>query len=147
MLAPCGTTLSSWVEASSCWRWSRWITWGSGGGIVGRIEGVYVGSPHDLIKLSAEGHLSVGTAALVLALVLAASAILLWRGYLQPVRLLRTLVSPSGLWLLGGAIFLGFAAAEDANVFFALGLPRVEELLELCGATLWLCFALDVAGG
>jgi hypothetical protein len=116
------------------------------GGVVGRIEGVYVGTPHDLINLAVAGHLTPGIAAFVLAIFVSALGLLLWKGFLQPSRLARTVASPSSLWLLAGMGLLGLSAAEDAHLFFSLGLPRVEELLELTGAILWLCFAMDVSG-
>lgn len=119
---------------------------GIAGGTIGRVNGVYVGAPHDLINLTLEGLLTPGIAAVLVAAFATATAALWWTGYLQPVRLARTVLSPSGLWFAGGATLLVVAQAEDAGVFFVFGLPRIEELLELTGAILLLAFALDVAG-
>lgn len=62
------------------------------GGLIGRIDGIYAGSPHDLIRLATEGLLPtevlLGAAGLLTAV-----GFLLWRaGFLQPRRL-RTLLS------------------------------------------------------
>jgi hypothetical protein len=115
------------------------------GGIVGRINGVYVGTPHDLIHLALAGSLTVAIAVLVVAMIGIVAGVLLWTGHLQPWRVLRTVFSPSGLWLLAGGAFLGLAVLEDASVWHPLGLPRLEEALELGGALLWGCFGLDLA--
>jgi hypothetical protein len=115
------------------------------GGIVGRIDGVYVGTPHDLIHLALAGSLTVAIAVVVLVIIGILAGALLWTGYLQPWRVLRTVFSPRGLWLLAGAAFLGWAVLEDASAWHPLGLPRLEEALELAGALLWCCFGLDLA--
>jgi hypothetical protein len=115
------------------------------GGMVGRIDGVYVGTPHDLINLAVEGSLTLPIALLVAGIAGSVAAGLLWTGHLQPLRALRTVFSPIGLWLWAGLALFGVAALEDAGVWFVFGQPRIEELLELAGALLWLCFGLELA--
>lgn len=114
------------------------------GGVIGRVDGVYVGSPHDLVNLAAAGLLSPAVA-LVLVGVVAALAGAAWKaGFLQPMRLARTLFSGTGLWLLGGGILLFTGLAEDAYLL-DLGPVQLEELLELTGVVLLLVFTLEVA--
>jgi hypothetical protein len=115
------------------------------GGLVGRVNGVYVGSPHDLIALAVEGLLPVWAVALAGVVAAVAVASLLRSGHLQPARFARTIFSWSGLWLLAGAAFLGVAQFEDLGIVYWVGQPRIEELLELVGATFLLGFAADLA--
>lgn len=115
------------------------------GGFVGRINGVYVGTPHDLINLVVEGGLTLPIVLMVVAIAGIVAAASLWHGYLQPLRLLRAVFSRAGLWWWTGALFLGVAALEDANVWLVFGLPRIEELLESVAALFWFCFALEAA--
>jgi hypothetical protein len=115
------------------------------GGIIGRIEGVYVGSPHDLINLWSQGLLSVGAAVALGGVALAIAGTLWWRGYLQPLRLLRMLRSPATLWLLAAAVFIGLGAMDDVGLRL-LGEPSVEELFEVAGSIFVLAFGLEVAG-
>lgn len=115
------------------------------GGFIGRIEGVYVGSPHDLIRLWERGLLPPIVAALAALLVLAAAASLWRTGYLQPraiLRLLRTLAAP---WLLLGGSLIVLGQLDDAGLMYLLEPPRVEELLELAGAVSLLAFAIEAA--
>ncbi len=113
------------------------------GGLIGRVDGVYVGSVHDLINLAVKGGLApVGVAAIAGASVL--GLVLAWRGrYLQ----LRKLLSPSAsAWLLGGAVVMGAGQLMDLGRWgFGGGLAIFEELMEVTAATLWLTFALEVA--
>lgn len=116
------------------------------GGFIGRIDGVYVGSPHDLLRLWSQGLLGPLVAIALFATLLAAVGILWWRGYLQPVRLLRLLTSRVALWLLLGAVLIGLGAADDAGIWhLPIGQPTLEELLELTGALCVLAFGLEVA--
>jgi hypothetical protein len=115
------------------------------GALIRRVNGVYVGSPHDLIGLAVEGLLPFWAVALAAVVVAGALASLLRSGHLQPARFARTLFSWSGLWVLVGVAFLGIAQFEDLGVVYWLGQPRLEELLELVGATFLLGFAADLA--
>lgn len=115
------------------------------GGIIGRVNGVYVGSPHDLIGLAVDGLLPLWAVGAAVVAVTVAVASLLRSGHLQPVRFARTIFSRSGLWLLAGAAFLGVAQLEDLGIVYWLGQPRIEELLELVGAIFLLAFAADLA--
>lgn len=110
------------------------------GGMIGRIEGVYVGSLHDLILLAAKGLLSplawilIGLAGLGLA-----AALWRWR-YLQPRALAGMVASVSFLWLVTGLGFLFVGAAGEAELLaWAQAQPTPEEAIELCGA---ICFGL-----
>lgn len=115
------------------------------GGFIGRIDGIYVGSPHDLLRLWSHGSLGPLVAIAVVASALAAVGILWWRGYLQPVRMLRLLTSPAALWLLLGAALIAAGAADDADLWrLPIGPSGLEELLELTGALCILTFGLEV---
>jgi hypothetical protein len=115
------------------------------GGFIGRIDGIYVGSPHDLLRLWSHGLLGPLVAVAVLATLLTAAGILWWRGYLQPARLVRELTSPAALWLLLGAALIGVGAADDAGIWhLPVGEPALEELLEFAGALCVLTFGLEV---
>lgn len=116
------------------------------GAFIGRVEGVYVGSLHDLINLAASGHLHPA----VLGAVAAAAAggvIALWRGdWLQPRRVARTLVSEDGAWLalgLGGLLFAGLGEAGLLGRLFAD--PSAEEAIEMAGSLCLAAFALQTA--
>lgn len=114
------------------------------GGLIGRIEGVYTGSLHDLVQLGSEGLLSPLVVVFLGALAVALGVALLRRGYLQPARLGGLVLSRSGLWLLGGAVFVAAALAGEAH-YIGLGDPSAEELLELAGTLCLAGFGLDVA--
>lgn len=115
------------------------------GGIIGRVEGVYVGSPHDLIGLAAKGLLPLWAVGLLAGGAVMATALLLRAGLLQPARFARALLVRRGLWLLAYGLLIAMAQVEDLSLFYLLGEPRIEELLELTGAVLLLAFAADLA--
>jgi hypothetical protein len=116
------------------------------GGFIGRIDGIYVGSPHDLLRLWSHGSLAPLVAVAVFGAALAAAGILWWRGYLQPVRMLRLLTSPVALWLLLGAALIAVGAVDDADLWrMPIGPSGLEELLELAGALCILTFGLEVS--
>lgn len=116
------------------------------GGIIGRIDGVYVGSLHDLLHLWSEGGLStawgsgLGAAAIV-------GCVIAWRRrYLQPVRLARLLASRTGLWFLAGVALMIPAQGMDlGQIGFGGSRAMLEELFELTTATFWLALALEIA--
>lgn len=115
------------------------------GGLIGRIEGVYAGSLHDLIRLLAEGVLSpVGFAVVVAVLLLA--GILLWRtGWLDPRFLARLARGPEFAWFVIGFALLWIAASEEAHLFgWVARPPTPEEALELVGALCLGVYALEL---
>ena len=114
------------------------------GGIIGRVDGVYVGALHDLINLTADGHMS-RVDMLVLAAVAVTVLIVLQR-FDQLSRSLRTLWSLDSLWLVLGFALLFAAAFEDtlrAASFFGTHLP--EEAMEMAGGMCIGVFALQIA--
>lgn len=117
------------------------------GGIFGRIDGVYAGAVHDLVRLWAEGLVPLPITVVIVAL-LVAGAVLLWRSeYLQPARLARSLSLRRLLWLLSGAGLVVLALATEAHVFgLATAHPWPEEVLELGGGVLLATLALDLVG-
>lgn len=113
------------------------------GGRIGRIQGVYVGSLHDLIALATKGGLHPGAAAAIGAFGLAA-AVGLWRtGYLQPRRLTAMLRGAGAEWLTAGILFLAVAALHEVHLVFrnATGL---EEPLDFLGAICLAVYALQL---
>lgn len=115
------------------------------GGLIGRIQGVYAGSLHDLIRLVAEGVLSpIGLAAVVAVLVL--GAILLWKtGWIDPSLLGRLARSGEFGWCVAGFVFLWIAASEEAHLFgWVARPPTPEEALELVGALCLGLYALEL---
>ena len=114
------------------------------GGIIGRVDGVYVGALHDLINLTADGHMS-RLDMLVLAAV-AVTVLLVLHRFGQVSRSLKTLWSLDSLWLVLGFGLLFAAAFEDtlrATSFFGTHLP--EEAMEMAGGMCLGVFALQVA--
>lgn len=114
------------------------------GGLIGRVEGVYVGSPHDLIALAVNGLLAPWMMSIAAALLATAAVLLVRSGHLQPTRVARTVLAWRGLWLLGYVLFVSLAQVEDTGVFYVLGQPRMEELLELVGSLFLFGFAADL---
>lgn len=116
------------------------------GGMIGRIEGVYVGSLHDLILLAVDGLLSAGAWAAIAAVSAAVLVGLWWLGYLQPRALLRLVLSTEFLWIGVGVGFLLVAAAVEAQLLeWASREPTFEEAIEMAGGICFLFFALQVA--
>ncbi len=116
------------------------------GGLVGRIDGIYVGSLHDLVMLAAEGALSAGTWALIgVAFVLVIVALTL-SGYLQPRALAAMVAARDFLWIALGLGFLLAAAAVEAEIFaWTAGALTLEEVLELAGAIPFFFYALSLS--
>jgi hypothetical protein len=115
------------------------------GGAIGRIDGIYVGSLHDLLLLAKAELLpeALAAAGAVAALV---GIGYLWRtGYLQPTRLVRVAVSVQGLWLTCAVAFQALAAAEEVGLLgVSFGAPSPEELIEMLGALCMAGFTLEV---
>lgn len=113
--------------------------------LIGRVEGTYVGTPHDLARLWAEGITPPAIAAIVLLPALVASVVLWRRGHLRPARLRPLVRPPIVLRLASGAALVGMAMAEEAGLFgLTLGTPSPEELLECAGALLLAAAALEL---
>lgn len=116
------------------------------GGLIGRIDGVYVGSLHDLILLAVDGLLSAGT---WMAIAVVAAAVLLglwWLGYLQPRATLLLIFSTEFLWIGVGLGLLLVAAAVEAQVLgWGSREPTFEEAIEMAGGICFFFFALQVA--
>lgn len=116
------------------------------GGMIGRIEGEYAGSLHDIIRLAVLGLVGAIAWAVLAAAALAA-AFVLWRtGYLDFGWLLERARRPEALWLLLGAALLGAAAAEEAHLFgWVAAQPTPEEAVELGGGLAVGLWALESA--
>lgn len=110
------------------------------GGLIGRIEGEYAGSLHDVIRLSALGLLGPVAYGVMIGIALGA-AYLLWRGgWLRPAWLVDQARRSEALWVLAAALFLAIAAAEEAALFgWVAAQPTPEEAVEMAGG---LCLAM-----
>ncbi len=115
------------------------------GGVIGRINGAYVGAPHDLVNLALQGHLPPAGYAAMTAIALAVLIVLLRQRYLQPRRILSTLRSPAGPLALAGAVALGLAQVEDVGLVQLGPDPGMEELLEAVAGWFGITFALEVS--
>lgn len=116
------------------------------GMIVGRVEGEYVGAPHDLLRLVVDGVTPTPITAVVF-LPLVGAGVFLWRrGHLR-LAAFRTLARSRPVrWLLPAAVLVALALAEEAGLLgLRLATPTPEELIETVGAVLLACFALEVA--
>jgi hypothetical protein len=115
------------------------------GGAIGRIDGIYVGSLHDLLQLAKAELLpeALAAAGAVAALV---GIGYLWRtGYLQPARVVRVATSVQGVWLACAVAFQALAAAEEVGLLgVSFGSPSPEELIEMLGALCMAGFTLEV---
>ncbi len=116
------------------------------GGIIGRVQGVYVGSLHDLIRLAAEDLLSATAWTLIAAAFVLAVAALYWTGYLQPRALVDLMTSIDFLWVVLGLGFLFAASSVEAHLFgLRTSGPTLEESLELSGAICFASYAVQIA--
>lgn len=114
------------------------------GSLFGRIEGVYAGSLHDLIRLIGKGVLAPAVLATILAIFLAVAAGLWRAGYLQPRALVSLLRSRDFSWVVLAFVLMVAAAADDAHVFGWQANPPYEEVLELSAAVFLAVFALQL---
>lgn len=118
------------------------------GGLVGRVNGVYVGSLHDLLNLAVHGGLTPGVALSVGAAGVLAIGLLWRRGYARPHLMAETVLSGEGLWLGTGLVLLALAGVGEAGLLGSLFEdPSPEEAIEMVGSIFLLGFALGVAGG
>lgn len=117
------------------------------GAVIGRVNGVYVGSLHDLINLAANGGVP-SVALLALGAGAAVVTVLLWRhGYLSPRPMGRTILSADGVWLALGLGVLVLAGLGEAGLLGSLFAdPSAEEAIEVVGASWLALFALQTAG-
>jgi hypothetical protein len=115
------------------------------GGLIGRIDGVYTGSLHDLFRLASERVLSP-TGMVIVAAILLVVAVALWRaGYLNLAFVCQRLAQPEAAWLVLGFAILGIAAIQEAQFFgWVLERPRPEEVIELAGALCLGVYALEL---
>ncbi len=114
------------------------------GSMFGRIEGVYAGSLHDLIRLIGNGVLAPGVIMTIAAIFLVVAA-WLWRaGYLQPRELFSLMRSRDFLWVVLAFAFLVIAAADDAHIFGWQASPAYEEVFELSATIFLAVFALQL---
>jgi len=116
------------------------------GGVIGRIDGVYVGSLHDLILLAVDGLLGLGTWLVIAGVFLAVLMGLWWLGYLQPRALAALVFTTDFLWISMGLGFLLAGAVVEAQIFEWASLePTFEESLEMAGGICFLVFGLQLA--
>jgi hypothetical protein len=113
------------------------------GGLLGRIEGIYVGGLHDGIRLYTKGLLPAPAMAIGVGVVGILAWILHRGGYLQPRRLLAMIASRQGIWLGVGFGLLSAAAIQEAAPVRPFASPSPEELLELLGALALVAFARE----
>lgn len=104
------------------------------GGLIGRIEGIYVGSLHDLVGVAASGLLDTMVLAILVGAALLVVSLLLATGFLQPGPLMRAVLRRDAIWAVVGVGFLFLGAAVEAELFgWRVAEPRPEEALELAG--------------
>lgn len=115
------------------------------GGIIGRIDGVYAGSLHDVVRLVAEGVMGpAAVAALVAAVVVV--LVVLWRtGWLAPRRTASLVAGPEIAWAAAGLAILVVAASEEAHLFgWVAASPTPEEAIELAGGACLAVWSLEL---
>lgn len=116
------------------------------GGIIGRIDGIYAGSLHDLIMLVKRGVLQPVVLAGLAMLAVVALAILWRKGILVPSLFLKLAARREIAWLLAGLALLFTAAAEEARILgWVAAPPTPEEAVELAGALCLAVYALELA--
>ncbi len=116
------------------------------GGMTGRIDGVYAGSLHDLIRLVAEGVLSPAGLVLVVGVLLLAGVLLWWTGWLDPPFLAGLVRRPEFAWFGVGFALLWVAASEEAHLFgWVARPPTPEEAVEMVGALCLAIYALELS--
>ncbi len=114
------------------------------GGLIGRIDGAYAGSLHDVIRLTALGVMGPVAWAVLGALALAL-AYGLWRaGWLDFGWIARRAASPEAAWVALAAVLLAIAAAEDAEMIRLVTVnPTAEEAIELGGGLALATWAVE----
>ena len=116
------------------------------GGFIQRIDGVYVGSVHNIVDLWAHDLLSSTVITILFVLTIAILATL-WRlGYLQPGALLQSLRYPRLLFAIAGFALIVLALSIEAGFMPWLHkMRKAEELIELTGAICIAAIAIDLA--
>ncbi len=118
------------------------------GGMIGRVQGMYAGSLHDLVPLAVRGALSPTAWATISTLFLLVVILLWWSGYLQPRALLSMIPRSEFVWVCVGVGFLLAAAGTETGLFqWAARPPAAEEALELIGGICLFFYALSLAAG
>lgn len=118
------------------------------GGVIGRIEGAYAGSLHDVIRLAALGLVGPVAWAILAALALGL-AYALWRiGWLDFGWIGRRVTAAEIGWVALAAVLLAVAAAEDAEMLVLVtGTPTAEEAIEMGGGLALAAWAVESAAG
>lgn len=119
------------------------------GAFIGRIDGVYVGSLHDMLNLSVSTRWDAAAVIVVVTAGLTGTWLLLRTGWVRPRLILRTLRSAGAVWLLLGALLFGVAALGEVGLAGAAFTQHAspEETVEMAGAICLAVFALEVAAG
>ena len=123
------------------------IDWfGIFGGVIGRVQGIYTGSLHDIIRLVAADVMPAVAGAILVAGALLLIT-LLWRGgYLDRRWIAARFREPELVWFALGATLIGTGAADDARLAgWIMAPPTPEEALEVAGALCLLVYALELA--
>ncbi len=116
------------------------------GGVIGRIDGVYAGSVHDVIRLAAEGVMGPSGLAIFGAIVATVFTVAWRAGYLDPRWLVREALAWRALWAVAAIAFLFAAAAEEAHLFgWIASQPTPEEAVEMVAALCLAVWALETA--
>lgn len=118
------------------------------GGLIGRIDGEYAGSLHDIVRLASLGLVGAVAWAVIGAVALA-GGFLLWRaGWLDFGWIGRRLTEPAATWLALAAAFLAAAMIEESYLFgVRFAQPTPEEAIELGGGLALAAWAVESAAG
>jgi len=116
------------------------------GGMIGRIDGVYAGSLHDVIRLVAEGVMGPLALALFVAAIAVAVAVAWRKGWFVPTRVAKLVAGPEIVWGVVGMAILIVAASEEAHLFgWVAAQPTPEEAIELTGGIALAIWAVELA--
>jgi len=116
------------------------------GGLMPRVEGLYLGAAHDIINLWSQNALSPAVLSLSLAFAFVLGAVFWWLDFLQPAAIWRSLTFPRWTFFVAGCVLIAAALGIEARLIYWRGdVQRPEELFELTGAIFLFAFALDLA--
>ena len=116
------------------------------GGLLPRVEGLYLGAAHDIVNLWTQNALSPAMLSLLLAIAIVLSGFFWWSDFLQPVAIWRSLTFPRWTFFVAGCLLIAAALGIEARLIYWRGdVQRPEELFELTGAIFLFAFALDLA--